>query len=144
VEATALLMKALELKPTDTDTWNTLGVLLVRQGETAQGIDAFGRALRLYPDHPEAHRNLAVALDRQGRSREAAIHYRAFLRLSAESDPARDDVRRRLIEVSVSGAEGQAPWRGAAEGEPRDPSPDSAMPSRASASGNRSGVSGPE
>jgi tetratricopeptide (TPR) repeat protein len=86
---------------TDADGWNALGVVLARQGERARGADAFGRALRLNPVHVEAHRNLAVLLDRQGRFREAAAHYRAFLTLSTESHPARDEVRRRLAEMSV-------------------------------------------
>jgi len=104
-EAAGLLEKALELKPTDAETWNSLGVVLVLQGETARGADAFGQALRLDPAHPEAHRNLAVAMDRQGRSGEAVSHYRAFLRLSPASHPTRDEVRRRLAEVSGSRAE---------------------------------------
>ncbi len=104
-EAAGLLEKALELKPTDAETWNSLGVVLVLQGDTARGADAFGQALRLDPTHPEAHRNLAVALDRQGRSGEAVPHYRAFLRLSPAAHPTRDEVRRRLAEVSGSRVE---------------------------------------
>jgi tetratricopeptide (TPR) repeat protein len=98
-EAIGLFTRALEVKPTDADTWNTLGVVLTRRGETARGADAFGRALRVNPVHVEAHRNLAVLLDGQGRFREAAAHYRAFLTLSAENHPARDEVRRRLAEM---------------------------------------------
>lgn len=99
-EAGILLRKALELKPADSETWNSLGVVLVRQGETAAGMDALQQALRLDPNHPEAQRNLAVALDREGRPAEAVTHYQAFLRLSAESHPARDAVRRRLAAIS--------------------------------------------
>ena len=102
LEATEVLKKALALKPGDAEAWNRLGVVLVRQGDTAGGSDAFRQALRARPTDADAHRNLAVLLDRQGRSREAAIHYRAFLRLSAESHADRADVRRRLGEMSVS------------------------------------------
>ena len=102
-EAAELFTEALDLRPTDAETWNSLGVVLVRQGHTARGVDAFRHALRLYPNHLEGHRNLAVTLDRQGRSGEAAVHYRAFLRLTRPDDPARDDVRRRLLDVSASG-----------------------------------------
>ena len=98
--AAELLTEALTLRPTDAETWNSLGVVLVRQGQTARGTDAFNRALCLSPDHAEAHRNLAVALDRQGRSDSAAAHYRAFLRASREDHPSRDDVRRRLDQIS--------------------------------------------
>ena len=97
-------MKALDLRPTDAETWNSLGVVLVHQGHTARGVDTFSRALRLSPDHLQAHRNLAVTLDRQGRSGEVAVHYRVFLRLTRPDDPARDEVRRRLPDVSASGS----------------------------------------
>jgi Flp pilus assembly protein TadD len=100
--AIGLLQKALELRPGDAGTWNALGVVLVAEGDNARGGNAFSKALRLNPNYAEAHRNLAVVLDRQGRSHEAAAHYRAFMSLSADNDPARDDVRRRLTEVSVS------------------------------------------
>lgn len=103
--AIGLLQKALDLKPADAETWNTLGVVLVREGDTVRGAGAFSRALRLKPNHAEAHRNLAVVLDRQGKSHEAAAHYRAFLSLSPEGDAARDEVRRRLTEVSVSSSQ---------------------------------------
>jgi Flp pilus assembly protein TadD len=98
-EAARVLRSALALKPTHAETWNSLGVVLVREGETVRGIDAFREAVRLAPMHAEAHRNLAVALDRQGQAKEAAVHYRVFLGLSAERHPARDDVARRLTEV---------------------------------------------
>jgi Flp pilus assembly protein TadD len=106
-EAVALFRQALALRPTHAETWNTLGVVLVRQGDLSGGIGAFHRALRAEPDHPEAHRNLAVALDRQGRPGDAVAHYRAFLRLSVAGDPGRDDVLRRLAEVA-----GTEPGRG--------------------------------
>jgi Flp pilus assembly protein TadD len=102
-EAARLLRKALELRPTDVDTWNSLGVVLVHQGETTGGMDAFHQALRLDPNQPEAHRNLAVTLDREGRSADAVTHYQAFLRFSPESHPARDAVRRRLAAISRPG-----------------------------------------
>lgn len=99
-EAVRLLRRALELKPTDAESWNSLGVVLVRQGEMAAGIDAFRQALHLDPNQSEPHRNLAVALDREGRSAEAVTHYQAFLRLSPESHPARVAVRGRLAAIS--------------------------------------------
>jgi hypothetical protein len=99
-DAARLLGQALVLRPTHAETWNSLGVVLVREGEASAGIDAFRHALRFDPNHVEAHRNLAVALDRRGNPEEAATHYRAFLRLSPPRYPGRDDVRHRLAEVS--------------------------------------------
>ena len=71
VEAARLLKSALELRPQHAETWNSLGVVLVRANEAPRGIDAFRQALLFDPNHTEAHRNLAVALDRQGKSGEA-------------------------------------------------------------------------
>lgn len=103
-EAAELLTEAVALRPANAEAWNSLGVVLVRQGQTARGVDAFTRALRLAPNHPEAHRNLAVVLDRQGRSGAAVAHYQEFLRASPENLPARDDVRRRLEQISSGNA----------------------------------------
>jgi cytochrome c-type biogenesis protein CcmH/NrfG len=108
-EAAGSFRKALELKPGDADTWNALGVVLARQGETVRGVDAFEHALRFNPNHADAHRNLAVVLDRQGRSREAVAHYRSFLSLSVESHAARDEVRRRVAELAGSNSSTHEP-----------------------------------
>jgi len=108
-QAAGLLRRALEQKPTDADVWNNLGVVLVRQGESSRGIDAFRQALRFKPNHAEAHRNLAVVLDRQGRTRDAVAHYRAFLGSSVDGETGREDVLRRLAEVSGSGPSAKEP-----------------------------------
>lgn len=102
-EAARLFAKALDLDPTDADAWNSLGVVLIRQGEITRGMGALRRALRAQPGHADAHRNLAVALDGQGRCREAALHYRSFLSQSDVSTPYRADVSRRLAELQPSG-----------------------------------------
>ena len=102
-EASRLLTKALELDPSDAEAWNSLGVVLIRQGEATQGVGALRRALRVDPGHAEAHRNLAVALDGQGRCREAALHYRSFMSRSDTANPYREDVTRRLAELQPNG-----------------------------------------
>jgi Flp pilus assembly protein TadD len=99
-DAERRLRDAVALKPSHAETWNTLGIVLVRLGQTARGAEAFREAVRLAPTHAEAHKNLAVALDRLGQTQEAAVHYRAFLGLSGERHPARDDVARRLVEAT--------------------------------------------
>ena len=96
---------ALALNRADAETWNSLGEILLLEGDTARAADAFRDALRFDPGYPTAHRNLAVVLDQEGRPGEAVAHYEAFLRFSTESDPGLDDVRRRLAELfSVSGS----------------------------------------
>ena len=102
-EASRLLTRALDLDPSDAQAWNSLGVVLIRQGEATRGVGALRRALRIDPGHAEAHRNLAVALDGQGRCREAALHYRSFMSRSDAANPYREDVGRRLGELQPDG-----------------------------------------
>lgn len=99
VEAALLFKQALAANDRDAETWNSLGVVLVRQGESGEGIDAFRRAVKLMPAHPEANRNLAVALDRRGKTAEALTYYRAFLGKAPDRHPDRADVHRRLGEL---------------------------------------------
>jgi len=101
-EAATAFRKAVDLDPTDAEAWNSLGVVLVRAGDTGKGIESFRRALRAVPTHSEAHRNLAVALDRQGRTAEATRHYRAFLsQKSAAGGIERAQVLARLEELGA-------------------------------------------
>jgi Flp pilus assembly protein TadD len=99
VEAAVLFKQALAVNDSDAETWNSLGVVLVRQGESGEGIDAFRRAVKLMPAYAEANRNLAVALDRRGKTAEAVTYYRAFLLHAPERHPDRADVHRRLVEL---------------------------------------------
>jgi len=99
VEAALLFKQALAVNDRDAETWNGLGVVLVLQGESGEGIAAFRRAVKLVPAHAEANRNLAVALDRQGKTAEAVRYYRAFLAKAPERHPDRADVHRRLAEL---------------------------------------------
>lgn len=98
-DAEGYFRRAVELDAGDAEAWNSLGVVLVRQGEHARGVEALRKALRLQPSHVAAHRNLGVALDRQGQTGEAAQHYRTFLSLTTAAHPGRGDVRRRLLEL---------------------------------------------
>lgn len=100
-DAERLFREALARDERDAEAWNSLGVVLIRQGERERGTDALRTALRLVPTHLEAHRNLGVALDRQGRRGEAIGHYQRFLSLSPAGYPGRDEVRRRLLELAA-------------------------------------------
>jgi tetratricopeptide (TPR) repeat protein len=106
VEAAILFRKALEIDDRDAETWNNLGVVLVFQGQSSEGIDAFRRAVRLAPRHAEANRNLAVALDREGKTTAAIAHYRVFLANAGARHSARESVSQRLADLggSVAGA----------------------------------------
>jgi tetratricopeptide (TPR) repeat protein len=99
--AAAAFREASQIEPGSAEAWTNLGVVLIRSGAEARGVEALRRALRAMPDYPEAHRNLAVALDRQGRTSEAARHYRAFLARSAADHPDRASIGARLTEIGA-------------------------------------------
>lgn len=99
-DAERLFRDALARDDRDAEAWNSLGVVLIRQGAREPGIEALRTALGLMPTHLEAHRNLGVVLDWQGRRGEASGHYQRFLSLSPAGYPGRDEVRRRLLELA--------------------------------------------
>jgi tetratricopeptide (TPR) repeat protein len=59
-----------------------LGVTLKRQGNTAEAIRHYQRALELHPGYADAHNNLGVALAQTGEPALAAEQFRAALRLN--------------------------------------------------------------
>jgi tetratricopeptide (TPR) repeat protein/mono/diheme cytochrome c family protein len=62
-------------------THNNLGAVLVRQGETAEAIEHFRRALDLDRDFADIHYNMGDALRVEGKIPEAIDAYRAALKL---------------------------------------------------------------
>jgi tetratricopeptide (TPR) repeat protein len=59
-----------------------LGLVLARQGRTAEAIDHYVEALRIRPVYEEAHNSLGVALAAQGNLDEAISHYSEALRIN--------------------------------------------------------------
>ena len=64
-EARENFERALKLRATYPDTransWNNLGLLAAREGQTGEAVDCFQKALKLSPDHPIALDNLGSA-----------------------------------------------------------------------------------
>jgi tetratricopeptide (TPR) repeat protein len=65
-EAVASYNKALALDPSSPDVAYNLGLVLVSQGKTAEGIKAFRRAVGLRPSFVLAQTALATALEKLG------------------------------------------------------------------------------
>jgi cytochrome c-type biogenesis protein CcmH/NrfG len=94
--AAAAFREASEIAPRDARAWTNLGVVLIRTGDEAGGVEALRWALSAVSDYAEAHRNL-----RQGRGPEAARHYRAFRSHSPDDVPGRATVTARLEEIEA-------------------------------------------
>jgi tetratricopeptide (TPR) repeat protein len=94
--AAAAFREASEIAPSDARAWTNLGVVLIRTGNEAGGVEALRWALSAVSDYAEAHRNL-----RQGRGPEAARHYRAFRSHRPDDVPGRATVTARLEEIEA-------------------------------------------
>ncbi|MCB1759129.1 MAG: PEP-CTERM system TPR-repeat protein PrsT [Gammaproteobacteria bacterium] len=78
-DAVATARKAYQLDPNDAAVNDTLGWLLVQQGEPQQGLDFLRQAQARATRNPEVRYHLAVALHRLGRSQESVRELRAAL-----------------------------------------------------------------
>ena len=74
-EAAALLRQATEAAPTYAEAHNSLGLLLLETGKTAEARDVLERAVALHPAYANAHTNLGNALSADGMGEEAAAAY---------------------------------------------------------------------
>jgi len=72
---------ALAQRPNDAELWNGLGVLLFKQGRTAEAGQSFERAVLLRPLYAEALSNLGSAHQYRGRLAEAVDAFRRALHL---------------------------------------------------------------
>jgi tetratricopeptide (TPR) repeat protein len=90
--------QAVEVDPRFTDAWNNLGTVLAEANRLDEACVAFRRALSVNASDMRAHYNLADTLDDMGLAREAAPHWKAFLRFDTSSQWAAH-ARKRLAAV---------------------------------------------
>jgi glycosyltransferase involved in cell wall biosynthesis len=84
--AAALYRYVLAFEPAQADALHLLGLLIRRDGRTADGALLMARALLLEPMHSGALLNRALTLQQLGRLDEAAAHFRRSLELEPTSD----------------------------------------------------------
>jgi putative PEP-CTERM system TPR-repeat lipoprotein len=90
--------KAYELAPADPNIIDTLGWILVRNGQNEKGLGYLRDASARSPEQAEIRYHLAVALENLGRHGYALDELREALRLS-QSFPGSDDARKRLANL---------------------------------------------
>jgi tetratricopeptide (TPR) repeat protein len=91
------LDEALRVYPDYPDALCNLGLLLVRQGKTEEGIARYQAALRLEPTKSKWHFNLALALAQKGDLDAATSELDAALRLEPGFSPARVQLAQLLV-----------------------------------------------
>ncbi len=92
-----LFSHALEVTENNILVQTNLGLALIEQGRTDEGIIHYLKALQLEPDNAKIHNNLGVALFQKGRIKEAIAHFQKAL----ETNPNDADAKQNLKTVSA-------------------------------------------
>jgi putative PEP-CTERM system TPR-repeat lipoprotein len=87
--------RAVKLAPENAAILDTYGTLLIRQGETAKGLEVLGRAAKAAPNRYDLRMNYAAALAGAGKKDEARREYEA-LQAVAEDFKGKSDIPARL------------------------------------------------
>lgn len=88
-EARSMLERAIAARPNEGAFIDSLGWVLLRQGDSAGAIRQLERAVELQPEDPVINGHLGDALAAAGRTREAEFQWRRALNLNPEPDDAK-------------------------------------------------------
>jgi tetratricopeptide (TPR) repeat protein len=88
-EARSMLERALTALPNDGAIIDSVGWVLLRQGDTAGAIKQLDRAVELQPEDPVINGHLGDALAAAGRTREAEFQWRRALNLKPDEEDAK-------------------------------------------------------
>ena len=91
----------MQVDPALAPAHHNLGMVLQRQGKTAEAISEFRRVLELRPDYVAARYLLSNALETRGETGEAIVHYRKIL----EMEPNHAEVHNNLAWLLATGPE---------------------------------------
>jgi tetratricopeptide (TPR) repeat protein len=85
VEAEAMYRDAVRVDPDFAEAWYNLADVLDDSGRTPDAIASLQSAVKANPDYADALFNLALLLQRLERHKEAAVEWKRYLKLDAES-----------------------------------------------------------
>ena len=74
-------IKALKIKPGDTDAYNNMGITLREQGKLQEAIEAYQKVLEIKPNNADAHNNMGVTLRDQGKLDRAVAAYKKAIEI---------------------------------------------------------------
>jgi protein O-GlcNAc transferase len=84
-DATALLARAVTLKPGVAEAHNDQGVVLAAGGKLSQALSCFERAVEINPAYAEARNNLGRTLGALGRAGDAVVQFELVLKTAPNS-----------------------------------------------------------
>ena len=101
VEARAMLERAAQQEPNDGAITDSLGWVLLRQGNTADAVRTLERATEMEPEDSSINGHLGDAYAAAGRLREAGFQWQRALSLNPSPDDAAA-LRRKLAEIEAA------------------------------------------
>ena len=119
-EAVVHLEESLRLNPGVADTYNNLGAVYSRSGDSAKALPYFTVAIRLEPDNVEAHNNLGMVLGKLGDISKAVDHFESALRIDPDYSDAHNNLGVTLVKQGELDA-AAAHFEKAVELKPNDP-----------------------
>ncbi len=87
-QARAMIEKAVALQPNDGAIVDSLGWVMLRQGDVAEAVKTLERAVELEPEDPSINGHLGDAYWAAGRKLEATYQWRSALNFNPEPDDA--------------------------------------------------------
>ena len=92
------------------ESWNSLGVIYIDQGQLDEALEAFGEALRLNPDYAESHNNLGHIYGKTRQIDKAIDSYRNASRLAPwladiQNNLGHELVKKGLLEQAIKAYE---------------------------------------
>jgi tetratricopeptide (TPR) repeat protein len=87
-EALAIFQSLLKTDSNNATIWNNIGIILFRQGEYREAVNAFGQAADTDPEFTNALYNKSLALVNLGKDTEALRHLDKLLKINPHDTEA--------------------------------------------------------
>jgi len=105
-EALALFQTLLKSDSNNATLWNNIGIILFRQGEYREAVNAFGQAADTDPEFINALYNKSLALVNLGKDTEALRHIDKLLKINPHDTEAQSQrvlILRKMTHVGDTG-----------------------------------------
>jgi protein O-GlcNAc transferase len=105
-EALTIFYELLKTDSNNATLWNSIGIILFRQGEYREAVNAFGQAADTNPEFTNALYNKSLALVNLGKNTEALRHLDKLLKINPHDTDAQSQralIVRKMTHVGDTG-----------------------------------------